>query len=787
MEKTMDKIKLMQRLMGTFLEELEEHVRALNCDLLALEKSQDGAEPGNVAERLKTLFRTTHSLKGAARAVNADVIEKACHQLEEILTAVRGGLLPFDADLFALLFATADGLEEAGMRLREQRDLSGALLATLLPRLEAATRGLAVPSKAASESVRAVESDSAEAGGSAGAPEWISGRETSETFAEPVGGSASLRVSAEKLDAFLARNGELLTARLRVQSRTEEVAALRDAVGRCRSEWRMVEKGLRPLSAPGDGNQRRWPAELPRHLAQALGQTGAHLRQFERDLERLAGAMAGDGRHLDQVGHALDEEVRRVRMLPFAEACQGLERVVRDLARAGGKEVQLSIRGGTVELDRSVLEGLKDPLRHLVRNAVDHGLEAREEREAAGKPGQGQITVSAVLRGSQLEVTVGDDGRGLNLEALRQQVRRRRLPEPADERELARLIFLPGLSTARMITDVSGRGVGLDVVKSQVEALHGSVDVAFTPGRGTRFTLAVPLTLTTLPALLFTAGGQTLAVLSTNVQKLMRVDPADFRSVEGRDMILVDGPPIPVVSLADTLGLGPIRKEGVRGQGSGVRDPESALTPGRKVQVIIVAAGEKRLAFTVDELLAEREIVIKGLGARIRRVRHVSGATILPSGQVALVLNVAEIVHAALGRTPARARAAAPAESIAEARKSILIAEDSITTRTLEKSILEAAGYEVTVAADGTAAWQMLQDQGADLLVSDVDMPGMDGFALTEAVRGSKRFKDLPTILVTARETEEDKTRGIAVGADAYLLKSAFDQTNLLETIAQLL
>jgi two-component system chemotaxis sensor kinase CheA len=491
---------------------------------------------------------------------------------------------------------------------------------------------------------------------------------------------------------------------------------------------------------------------------------------LEKELDRLVGNMVSDGRFLDQAAGSLDAEVRRVRMIPFAEACQGLDRMVRDLAQPGGKDVELVVEGGKNELDRSVLEGLKDPLRHLVRNAVDHGVEPVDQRRAAGKPAKARITVSAVLHGAHVEVVVSDDGRGLNLDALRQQIRKRNLPEPADERDLARVIFHPGLSTAQIITDVSGRGVGLDVVKNRVEALHGTVDLAFAPGRGTRFIVAVPLTLTTLRALLVEAGGQTFALATTNVHKLVRVDPANLQSVGGRPMLTLGGAPLPVATLAETLGL-EIR-EGVR--------------RGAKAPTVIIAAGEKQVAFVVDDFLAEQEVVVKNLGARIRRVRNISGATILASGRLALVLNAASLIRSAMSRPTSRTVSPEP-QSNGKAKKRLLVADDSVTTRTLEKSILEAAGYEVQVAVDGANAWQLLQERGADVLVSDVDMPRMDGFSLTETVRGSERFGDLPVVLVTARETEKDKARGIEVGADAYLVKSAFDQKNLLETIAQLL
>ncbi|MBV9125949.1 MAG: Hpt domain-containing protein, partial [Planctomycetes bacterium] len=545
----MDKAKLMQRLMGTFVEELGEHVRALNHDLLALEKNPQD----NQAERFVTLFRTAHSLKGAARSVNVTVIETACHHLETIMEAVRDGHRPLNPELFALLFATADAIEEAGMRLREQQDLHGAPLANLLGRLEAeataSTPGS--PSAAAHPTPRAQPAPREAASPPAAreerppsvppapekpapvpvaAPALPAGHEA--LVPEAGGVAATVRVSAEKLDAFLARSGEMLVARRRVLSRIEELLALRDFVANWRNEWRGLEKALGKLLPREENEPRALPSRtglagasrsavaergkqttedllsraLPSQNLALLGRAGNYLRRLEKELDRLASALAGDGRFLEQAGRSLDDEVRRVRMLPFADACQGLDRMVRDLARATHKEVDLVIEGGAVELDRSVLEGLKDPLRHLVRNAVDHGAETPEKRQAAGKSPQARITVAAILRGAQVEVVVADDGKGIDLEALREQARKRRIPEPPDERELARIIFLPGLSTAKIITDVSGRGVGMDVVKSQVEALHGTVDLSWAPGKGTSFTLALPLTLTTLRALLLEAG-----------------------------------------------------------------------------------------------------------------------------------------------------------------------------------------------------------------------------------------------------------------------------------------
>ena len=752
----MDKSKMMQQLMATFLEELEEHVRAFNQDLLFLEKNPHAPEQ---AERFKTLFRTAHSLKGAARSVNVALIEGACHRLEEILSGVRDRNLPLGGELYELLFATVDAIEEAGMRLREQQDLADAPLAALLPRLDAAVAGTLPPAPAEVRSRRSLPTPQE--------PIAAPPRSAGEAPSEGSVASSSVRVPAEKLDTLLARIGELLVAQRRVSARVGDLGKIVDLLENWKTEWKRAERvyakqtisnGGIPTADRGSGQEQL-----------TLRQNGFYLRELEKQVETLRKAMVSDSRLLEQVIRPLDDEVRRVRMLPFSEACAGLDRMVRDLAK--DKDVDLVVEGGSVEMDRSILEGLKDPLRHLVRNAIDHGVEAPAQRLTTKKGRQARIKVCAALRGSQVEVHVEDDGRGLDLEAIRSQARRRKLEEPTEERDLVRLIFQPGFSTASIITDVSGRGVGLDVVKNRVEALHGTVDLTSTAGAGTCFTLTVPLTLTTLRAVLVSAGGQTYAFAGTNVHKLVHIAAADIRSVAGREVLSLDGTPIPLTSLAAVL------------------KPSAEVTvPEKNIPVVIVSSGTTHMAFSVDELLAEQEILIKNLGVRIRRTPLVAGATLLPSGRIALVLNAANLIRTAVqrGATYSQHRNEKKLAG-ASVKKRLLIVEDSMTTRTLMKSILEAADYEVAAAVDGQAGWQFLQDHEVDLIVSDIDMPHMDGFELAAAVRASKKWSALPVVLVTARETERDKERGIEVGADAYLVKSAFDQRQLLETINQLL
>ncbi|WP_309892350.1 response regulator [Archangium sp.] len=709
----MDRDRLALALMATFLEELEGHVAALNRDLLALEKAPS---PARTEELMTSLLRTVHSVKGASRAVSEGIIELACHRLEEVLVAVhRGGRT--SPELMELCFATADALDDAGRRLAQKQSLEGSPLDALLPRLEEATHAPEPKPTAAKAATP-----------KAPVP-------TPPPVEAPVPGPEGLpvRVSAQKLDALLARSGELRVAGLRMEGRVELMETVHEELHQLR---------LR-LGGPDE----------------------AAARRLETRVAQLGRALATDRRTLLQATAGLDEEVRRARTLPFAETCAGLERSGRDLAREVGKQVRLEVHDGGLELDRSLLQGLREPLLHLVRNAVDHGLETPAERREAGKPEEGRVTLSARLLGGRVQVAVEDDGRGLDLGSIRERARRRGLPVLNDEGD-ARLIFLSGLSTAEAVTSVSGRGVGLDVVRSQVEALRGSVDVAFQPGQGTCFTLDVPLTLSTLRVLLVTAGGHTFAVAGESVARLLRLDPGDVRTVEGRRMWATPQALVPLATLTAVLGL-----------------PEG--TPRPRPSAMVLASGEVRAVLGVDEVVAEQEVLIRGLGPRIRRGGHVSGMAVLPDGRLAALLNPASLVRAAEGRTVVSALFPAPAEK--KARRRILLADDSMTTRTLERSILESAGYDVLACVDGQEAWERLQAEGADAVVSDVEMPRMDGFALTEAVRGSPRFGRLPVVLVTARARPEDKARGLQVGASAYLVKSAFDQTHLLETLRQLI
>ncbi len=700
--------QLSQRLMSTFVVELGEHAHAMERDLLALERGE-----GSAAQIHTSLFRSAHSLKGAARVVGLDPIETACHRLEEIVQAMRDGRLVANAALFQLLLSMADSLAATGRLLAERGDVSAGPLGALLPKLAAA---MDAPSSAPA----------------------IAREEPAQlaTMVQPLTAKpqdATLRIQAGKLDALLAQDGELLIARRRTASHVD-----------------MLEKLLQHVRE-----------------AQREGRPASGLREIGRELQGLADQIAADTKSLDLAAAKLSQEIRQVRMLPFTQACDGLDRLVRDLTAGGDKDVSLTIGGGEIGVDRSILEGLRDPLMHLVRNAVDHGIEPKHMRRAAGKAAVGRITVTANLSGPQIVVTIGDDGRGIDTKAVNAQAGKRGLAQSKTPGRENDVIFESGFTTLSTVSRISGRGIGLDVVKTQIEEMRGAISVTTEPGKGTLFTIILPLTLTSIRGLLVGCDEQIFALDSTLVRGLRHVSHFDVRLLEGRSVLVGEGEPLPLVRLSSLLG----REQAIARDGD--------LLP-----VVLLGAGVAEAAIVVDALYNEDDLTVRNLGPRFGRLQNISGGTILPDGRVALILHVGDLIAQTLERK--EHQSFARKQAVAPAKKRLVVAEDSMTTRTLIKAILENAGYEVAAAADGAEAWRIVGEGGADLVVADIEMPEMDGFQLTETIRGSTRHRDIPVILLTALESDRDKARGLRAGANAYLLKSAFDQRDLLATIQQM-
>ncbi|HOM80640.1 MAG TPA: hybrid sensor histidine kinase/response regulator [Armatimonadota bacterium] len=733
--------------------EIRERLQALNEGLLRLE-----SEPGETA-LIDELFRHAHSIKGSAQMVGLDLVSRVAHGLEDALGAVRSGKLSVSPPLLDVSFQTLDLLERLLEDPPDQAALSQA--EGLAEHLAAIGAGGPVSRYDAAALM------TADAGGEEGVPdgpatpalpaegetEWPEAREQAAperpaaTAAPAAAGRMAdvMRVPIERVDHLLQLVGELASLEQQGRALAEALNAHQAQLRRFRGSAGSPEAGL-------TGEQ-----------LEKLEQACARASRLVRTARRLVTAQAILGREIRDA--AMD-----LRLLPVATLFERFPRPVRDLARAAGKEVRLVIEGEETRLDKRILDELYDPILHLLRNAVDHGIEPPAERVEAGKPEQGTILLRAMPRGRTVCIEVSDDGRGISIEKVRQAACDRALITPGEaagltEDQVLQLLFRPGFSTATQVTSVSGRGVGLDVVYSNVHDLKGVVRLENRPGEGATFSLEIPLTLATTRVLLLECGGVAYALPGALVQGVMEVDAAAARAACGQQVISWKGRTVPLWPLDAVLG---------RSQ----RPPA-----GNRLAVLVTNAGST-VGLMVDRLLDEEEVVLKPVGALLESARLVTAGAVLGDGRIALLLDVDAVVKAA---SHVRAGATGTTESESARRYSILLADDALTTREVERAILEAAGYEVTAVADGQAAWEQLARRSFDLVVTDVEMPRMDGIALTQQITSDPRTARIPVIIISSLAKEEDRRRGLEAGAAAYIVKSAFDQENLLDLIERLI
>jgi two-component system chemotaxis sensor kinase CheA len=570
-----------------------------------------------------------------------------------------------------------------------------------------------------------------------------------------------VRVPITRLDRLLNTTGELVVARQANADHSETLAELHKMLDK--QERLLLSLLAATEKLRGVPSVRQSIADIGRQLKTLKGESEAMLRTTS---EQWNSQLASTDALIDE----LEAEVMATRLQPVAGLFAPIPRAVRELARSLDKEVALLTEGETTEADRKVIEVLADPLLHLVRNSLDHGIEPPAERVAAGKPPEGVLRLSARSAGGTIEISVSDDGRGIDPQTLRQAaVRKGLLDADAAARlrddEVLELIWQPGFTTSAMITDVSGRGVGMDVVRTAVVDIGGRIEIDSTVGVGTTFLLTLPITVLTTRILLFETSGGVYALPSTTCLGGRRVYGRDIRIIEGRPTIRVGDRSVPVIALAPLLG-----------QRGPLPQPSDVST------LIILGPATRPLALLVDRLLDEREVVVKSLGPVLANQRLCTGAVVMPDGKLVLLLNPAALSD----RAREIGRPATPvAPTLSPAR--LLVAEDSFTTRELLRSILQSAGYTVETAMHGRDALDKLQANTYDLVVSDVEMPHLTGFELTRQIRADSRLQDLPVIIITSLAREADRREGLLAGAQAYIVKSQFDQSNLLETIQQLL
>jgi two-component system chemotaxis sensor kinase CheA len=754
-----------KRIQETFRIEAEEHLLAISAGLSELEKTQSKKKE---AEIIEVLFREVHSLKGAARSVDQKDIEYVCQPMESIFSALKRqeiSLTPLSIDLFYKTvkwlskYVATSGVGQTALFQQTRMELTRQLKE--IASGEAFTNELLQTSVAGSEKSRPAHHDAVTENESVTVIQ-------SNSMPVQIG---MVRIPISKLDPLLMQAEEMIQSKIAIDQRTDELKDLYSEL----NGWKNEEQKWR---------NRRSSATLDT-WNEWCDISEIHLNKLESRMLEILRLMERNQHTLDLLVDNHLEAMKKVLMLPVSYIVETFPGMVREISREQKKEIDFIIIGAELEIDKRILEELKDPLIHLIRNSIDHGIGKPQERILQNKPVRGTITLAfAPKESGQVEITLSDDGKGIDrTNVMKAAVKSGFLSNEAagklEPEDALDLIYQSGISTSAIITDISGRGLGLTIVSEKVLQLNGKISVESKTGRGTTFRILLPLTLATFRGILVKVKEFMFLLPTMNVERVMKVEQKEIKTVKNHETLLLDNQIISVVDLGEVLGLHENKYKG-----SGKIDPIS--TNSNQIRVVIIVSGDDRIAFRVDDMVEEQQVMVKSLGKLLNRVRNISGATILGSGKVVPVLNIIDLMKSAI-RIRGRESEASVDELFVPKSDKILVVEDSITSRTLIKNILETAGYRVTTAVDGADAFTKARTNDFDIVVSDVDMPKMNGFELTAKIRGDKKLSEIPVVLVTALESLEDREHGIEVGADAYIIKSSFDQGNLLEIIKKLI
>lgn len=750
----------------TFKIACEDHLQKLDNGLLRLEKHPDDLHP------IEELLREIHSIKGDAGMLGVEDIVPLAHEWEQQLIAVKEGNIPLSRSLTERLYRGIDAIRQlAGEAVTGERaniDVFQELSELTQDEPDPETGTPVNPPQVAEPCAHPIP-----------AKEMVVSHPSpliplTSSTPPPKGDYRidTIRVETHYLDTLMTQAGELLVAQTRMDHR---LAQLQELVSVWEAWSRQV---IDPTVSLGERGTEPFPY-CSLTLTRQSHPEFSRIQQWQdvKSLaDRLRSSVAEDASRLQAISHDLEEGIRTLRLLPLSSIFKLYPRMVRDLAKKLGKDVEFVVTGGETRVDKRIVEEIKDPLMHILQNAIDHGIESAYERERQGKSSTGRLELRGYQTATHILIEAIDDGRGIDLEKVKQKAIERGLYRAEElaamsEEQIQSLIFQPGFSTRSFTTEVSGRGVGMDVVRANVERLNGSIQVQSQPGQGCLLRLQFGIALATAPVLLLVVGGITYALPIECVETLLWLDRQCLFSLEGRSHILLGDRPIPVVRLADLLELG-------------ANDGVSPDCDSQKQPCAIVRVGSNRLGLLVDALLDRQDAILKPQSRLLKRVRNVSGATILGTGEVCNVLAPQDLMKSAgVCRVSMGSRLPIEPEPT---KPVILLVEDSIATRTQEKRILENAGYEVVTAVDGWDAFDRLKTRDFDAIVSDIQMPNMDGLELTARIRQYPQYNELPIILVTSLASEADRRKGAEIGANAYIPKSRFDGDMLLETLQRL-
>ena len=750
----------LKRIRETFRVEAEEHLHAFSSGLIELEKTHPEEQ---VIEIIETIFREVHSLKGAARSVDQKEIESLCQPLESVFYSLKCKkiiLSPFSISLF---YKAADHLTKLITTTnKDQSSGDHLIMRGLIQQLKEMAAGEPGEKNETSKFTSEIKTVP---------PEKVHSQESDSPAGIGPVSTETVRIRISKLDPLLLQAEEMIQSKIAVDQRILELRALCSELNEWKTETRKW-RNRRASATVSTWNEWCDSSEIQ------LNKTESQITEITRSMER-------DQHSHDRLVNLHLESMKQVLMLPVGYMAEVFPGMVRDISHEQNKEVDFTMTGTELEIDRRILEELKAPLIHLIRNSIDHGIGKPQERLMHNKAAHGTITLAfAAKENGQFEVILSDDGKGIDKDnllraAIKSGILDKEAASKLEDKEILNLIYQSGVSTSSIITDISGRGLGLSIAHEKIEKLNGVISVETEAGKGTTFRIRLPLALAAFRGIIVRVNEFLFILPTVNVERVLRVEEADIKTVENHDTILIDSRIISVVDIGEILGLPEHKYSGSDRKNGGFEKSD-------KIRIVVLNSAEQLVAFKIDDIVGEQQVLVKGLGKLLNRVRNISGATILGSGNVVPVLNINDLLKSAV-KTKGRKIETDESELFAPKTGRILVAEDSITSRTLIKNILETAGYQVTTAVDGADAFTKARTSDFDIIVSDVDMPKMNGFELTLKIKNDKKLSEIPVVLVTALESREDRERGIEVGADAYIIKSSFDQSNLLEIIKKLI
>ena len=746
-----------------FRQEVAAQAAVLTENLLALE--HDPADK----KKIEPLMRAAHSIKGAARIMGLDLAVKTAHTLEDIFTAAQHGEITITAFQTDILLEGVDFLLKISKC--PDSDIAAGVTAlqpeaeNLLQRLAGIRTAPASAMKTEAPDQRPSAAPSARQADQAGplAANAAKAKEPDKTAAKSEPQSQTVRVTAEHLNRILGMVDESIVQMRWLEPFIRRLSALKKkqvVLDRRIDNLRLLLEGK-----PDYPMLKQQVNDLCLETKDCLATSVSHIADID-DFSRRA----------EELNDRLYRETLASRLRPFGDCAQGFPRMVRDLARRLGKNVRFEIDGQDTKVDREILDKLEAPLAHLLRNAVDHGVEAPDQRAAAGKPREGQITLKARHHSGRLQITVADDGGGIDLEKIRQKIIVKGLSSAdvaarLSEQEILNFLFLPGFSTSASVTEISGRGVGLDIVLNLAQELGGNVHVENRRPNGTVFNLQLPITLSLIRALLVEIAREPFVVPLSRAAHLAAVNASETVTLEGRRYLRYHGKNIGLISAAEALGL----KEGINGS---------------RWPVVIISDQDNHYGLIVDRFIGESLVVVRPLDSRLGKVQDVGAVTLLNDGTPALILDIDDLL-----RSVDRILAGGGLKTIArigddksgKKRRRVLVADDSITVRELERKLLQNHGYQVDVTVDGMEAWNSMRTSEYDLIVSDVDMPRLNGIDLVRRIRQDARLKALPIIIISYKDREEDRLRGLEAGANYYLTKSSFQNDTFIKAVADLI